>query len=102
MSEALHQRWTIGSDHNQVWGPDLVSGPTVGITHRYHVVSGAGAIANMTLPYPTFSGEITLLFLGAATTVLTGNIGVAITAVPNQGVNLVYNPALAKWYPVKF
>jgi hypothetical protein len=100
MSEALGQRWTIGNEHNQVWGGDLASGATIAITHKFHVVSGAAAVVNITPPYPTFSGDIFLLATGAWTTTAAGNIAAALAArTPNQMTHLAYNPALGKWYP---
>ena len=96
------ERFTVGNEHNQVWGADLVSGSSVQITHRHHWVTGTGAIDTMVLPWTTFSGKVTLTFAGAATWTAAGNIAVAGTAVANQSVEFVYRPAIGKWYPSKY
>jgi hypothetical protein len=101
MPEAIGQRWTIGSEHNQVVGPDLASAATIAPTHSIHAVTGAAAVVNITPPYPTFSGTITLVALGAFTWTAAGNISVASTAAATVGraTRLTYLPATGKWYP---
>lgn len=96
------ERWTQGSEHNQCFGPDIASAAVIAPTYGYHWVTGAAAIDTMTPPWATFSGEITLVFAGAATTTLAGNFAIAVTAVANQAIKFVYRPAIQKWYPVKY
>lgn len=102
MSTPNDERWRPANEHNQCWGADLASATAISITHGYHRVTGTAAIETINLPWNTFAGEVTLLFTGAATTVTSGNIAIAITAVANQAVKFVYNPGQGKWYPVKY
>ncbi len=101
MSEAIGQRWTIGDEHNQVWGADLASATTIAPTHKYHRVSGASAVVNITVPYSTFSGPINLLATAAWTWTAAGNIAVASHAAMKVGqfVTMIYSPGQGLWYP---
>jgi len=80
-----------------VVGPVLASANDVTITHPIHHVSGAAAIANLIPPFPGFIGEITLIPDGAFTTVATGNIGAASTAVVGRAAAVIFDGT--KWYP---
>src|SRR6187402_3805102 len=80
-----------------VVGPVLASANVVTITHPIHHVSGAAAIANLIPPFPGFIGEITLIPDGAFTTVATGNIGAASTAVVGRAAAVIFDGT--KWYP---
>ena len=80
-----------------VVGPVLASANDVTITHPIHHVSGALAIQNLLPPFPGFIGDITLIPDGAFTTVATGNIGAAATAVVGRTVTMTFDGL--KWYP---
>lgn len=80
-----------------VVGPVLASAADVTITHPVHHVSGTAALTNLVPPFPGFVGEITLIPDAAFTTVATGNIGAAITAVVGRPVGMFFDGV--KWYP---
>ena len=80
-----------------VVGPVLASAASVTITHPIHHVSGAAAIDTLLPPFPGFIGEVTLIPDGAFTTVATGNIGAAATAVVGRAISMVFDGT--KWYP---
>lgn len=63
------------------------------------VVGTVAAIVNITVPYPTFQGRITLLPTSAFTWTAAGNIALAGTAVVGKALDFIYNPITAKWYP---
>jgi hypothetical protein len=80
-----------------VVGPILASASSVTITHPIHHVSGAAALDTLVPPFPGFIGEVTLIPDGAFTTVATGNIGAAATAVVGRAISMVFDGT--KWYP---
>lgn len=84
-------------------GPDIASAATIAPTHKIHVVTGAVAIVNITVPYPGFAGIIYLIAgTGSAFTwTAAGNIAIASAAAPSAGkwVGMLYNPVTNKWYP---
>lgn len=98
MAEQLQDRWNIGNEHNRCVGADLASATTIAVTHRIHKVTGTVAIATITLPYPTFSGEIILIPTGAWTTTTAGNIATAVTAVVDRPLHFTYHPGIGKWH----
>lgn len=56
------------------------------------------AVVNLTVPYPTFCGEITIVPGAAFTWTAAGNIAVAGTAVVGKPVKFLYLPTTGKWY----
>ena len=63
-------------------------------------VTGTAAIATIVPALgPGFSQVLFIIPAGAFTTVTTGNIGLAATAVAGRLMTLVYDKTLAKWYP---
>lgn len=64
-------------------------------------ITGTVPIATITPPTPYFNGPIYLVATGASvfTTLTTGNIAIASTAVLGKLLILAYDPSLAKWYP---
>jgi len=60
-------------------------------------VSGTTAIANISIPYTSFRGSVTIIPDGAFTLTTAGNIGKASTAVVGQAMTLHYDGV--KWYP---
>jgi hypothetical protein len=56
------------------------------------------AMVNITPPYPTFCGEITIIPGAAFTWTAAGNIAVAGTAVVGKPVKFLYLPTTGKWY----
>jgi hypothetical protein len=78
-------------------GAVIASTTTIAPTSFMQHVSGTTAIKTITAP-TGFLGLIYLIADGAWTTITTGNIGLAITAVANQAVPFVYDGAT--WYPV--
>ena len=75
----------------------IASTTTIAPTTFITLISGTAAIGTVT---PPVTGQHMLVFIpGAAfTTVTTGNLVSATTAVINKPVFLFYNPALAKYY----
>jgi hypothetical protein len=98
MSTPTPERWGVGNEHNQVIGGDLVSGTTIVPTHRIHYVTGTGAIVNIALPWPNFSGDLVLIPQGAFTTTIAGNVATALTAVADRPIILFYVPSKGKWF----
>ena len=80
-----------------VVGPILASAAAITITHPIHHVSGALAIDTINPPFQGFIGDITLIPDGAFTTVATGNIGAASTAVVGRAAVITFDGT--KWYP---
>lgn len=78
-------------------GAVLASAATIAPTHPIHHISGTAEITTITLPWTGFIGEITLIADAAFTLATGGNIAVALTAVANQAVDLVFDGTL--WYP---
>jgi hypothetical protein len=63
-------------------------------------VSGTTAIATLVPHFGGgFSGVVFLVPSGAFTTVTTGNIALAATAVVGKVMVLVYSASADKWYP---
>ena len=78
----------------------LASAATITADADVLVITGTAAIANI---IPKVGGianqEVTIISLGAATTVATGNIAVALTMVANRAQKFVYSKSQGKWYP---
>jgi hypothetical protein len=62
-------------------------------------VTGTTAIATIVPPYAGFSGILLLSPDAAFTTVTTGNISLASTAVANKLLIMAYSKVNNKWYP---
>lgn len=63
-------------------------------------VTGTEAIATITAPLGgQFPLRIVLIPAAAFTTVTTGNIALASTAVASKALHMTYVPSLSKWYP---
>jgi hypothetical protein len=91
------ERWTVGNEHNQVWGADLASAATIAPTHMCHRVTGTTGIDTITPPWTTFSGFLLLSFEGAVAVSTAGNVDIAFTSAANEFALLVYNPKRGKW-----
>jgi hypothetical protein len=87
----------IGSQLNGVVGPPITSTSTIAPLYGFQHVTGTAAIATITPPYPDFQGDICFIPDGAFTTVTTGNIAVASTAVVSKALYMTYDGS--KWYP---
>jgi hypothetical protein len=74
------ERFEIGGLQNSVMGADLVSGATITPTSLIHNVTGAGAVVNITPPWPGFAGAVYFLAQGIFTWTAAGNIAVAGTS----------------------
>ena len=91
------ERWTVGNEHNQVWGADLASAATIAPTHLFHKVTGTTGIDTITPPWTTFAGLLILTFEDAVTVSTNGNVTVGFTTAANETAFLFYNPRTAKW-----
>jgi hypothetical protein len=81
--------------------PTLASATTITPTTSIVFVSGTAAIQIIAIPYwIDGGGQITLIPTGAFTTVATGNIAIASTAVVGRALIMTYDKATAKWYPI--
>lgn len=69
----------------------------IGSAGQIFHVSGTTAIANISIPYTSFRGSVTIIPDGAFTLTTAGNIGKASTAVVGQAMTLHYDGV--KWYP---
>lgn len=81
--------------------PTVASAATIAPTTSAAFVSGTAAIATITPPTSlgSFGNQITLIPTGAFTTVATGNIALASTAVVNRALIMTYDATTTKWYP---
>jgi hypothetical protein len=80
-------------------GPPLPSAATITPTSAIHHVTGAAAIANITVP-PGFSGNIWLIPDGTWTMVTGGTIAIGVTAVVNRVLEMTYDNIYAMlWFP---
>lgn len=79
-------------------GVPLASAATITPVAAIHHVTGAAAIANITVP-PGFSGNIWLIPDGAWTLVTGGNIAINAQAVVSKVMNVCWDPNAALWYP---
>lgn len=78
----------------------IASTTTISPKREVVYVTGTEAIATIVAPFGgQFGLQITLIPVGAFTTVTTGNIGLASTAVAAKALNMTYLPATGKWYP---
>jgi hypothetical protein len=91
------ERWTVGNEHNQVWGADLASAATIAPTHKFHRVTGTTTIDTITPPWATFAGFLVLSFAGACQVSLSGNVDIAFTSAAEEFAILIYNPQRGKW-----
>lgn len=100
---AAEDRWSFlllsGLPGANLTGPVLASAGTIAPTRPIHHVSGVAAIANITLPYPGFSGLIVLIPDGIFTWTAAGNIAIAGTAVVNKALYMLYDASVGKWIP---
>jgi len=81
------------------WGLGLAAAGTIAPAGQIVQVAGAGPIATITIPGGMNIGQITIIPVSAFTTVTTGNIAIASTAVVGRALIMTYDPAVAKWYP---
>lgn len=88
-----------GTQITPVWGPDIASAATIAVTHRYHKVTGTGAIVTITPPFTGFRGRVTLIANGIWTWTAAGNIFVLGTTTAGNGVAVDFDFDGLKWYP---
>jgi hypothetical protein len=90
-----------GSKDNPLTDPNVQASAAGTNTFTYPItrVSGTAAMVNITVPYPGFSGKITLLPTGVFTWTAAGNIALAGSAVVGKALDFTYDPVAAKWYP---
>lgn len=81
--------------------PTIASAATIAPSRPATFISGAVAIATISVPYPigNTGGSLTLIPTGAFTWTAAGNIAVAGTAVVNRALICTYDSATTKWYP---
>ena len=81
--------------------PTIASATTIAPTTSIAFISGTSAIQNITPPsnLGSFGNRITLIPTGAFTTVNTGNIALASTAVVSRALIMTYDTTSTKWYP---
>lgn len=79
----------------------LAAAATIAPKRQFTRITGTVPIATITPPTPYFNGPIYLISTGASvfTTLTTGNIAIASTAVLGKALVLFYDPSLSKWYP---
>jgi hypothetical protein len=81
--------------------PVIASAATIAPTNDVTRVTGTVPIATITPPNAYFNGPLALYSTDASpfTTVTTGNIALASTAVQFKLMFLVFDPSTSKWYP---
>ena len=81
--------------------PTIASAATIAPTTAIIFVSGTAAISTITAPASlgSFGNRITLIPTGVFTTVATGNIALASTAVVSRALTMTYDATTTKWYP---
>lgn len=81
--------------------PTITGAATIAPTTSIVYVSAFTGIANITPPTGISStgGQITIIPTGAFTTVNTGNIAIASTAVVSRAMIMTYCAGTSKWYP---
>ena len=81
--------------------PTIASATTITPNTYISFVSGTTAIVTITVPTNllTTGGQLVLIPTGSFTTVTTGNIALASTAVIGKALILIYDATTAKWYP---
>src|SRR5271163_1119376 len=84
------------NSQTQSVGAVLKSTGTVALTNPIHHVSGTQAIATLTAP-SGFTGPVWLIADGLWTTITTGNISQAITAVVGYSYQFIFDGSI--WYP---
>jgi len=81
--------------------PTIASAATIAPTELVTIITGTTVISTITPPAPIASGSgfIILIPTAAFTTVNTGNIAIASTAVVSKALIMTYDTTSAKWYP---
>jgi hypothetical protein len=90
-------QFLYGGPFNSSVGPQITAAATIAPTNGIHHCTGATPIATITVPWPGFTGTIALVPDSAFTTVATGNISLASTAVVNKTLFLAFDGS--KWNP---
>lgn len=91
----------IGTQLNGIWGAKLDSAnATIAPTHKFHLITGTGAVDTITPPSTDFAGIIYFVGDGTWTFTTNGNVAIACTGKTLIAVGMVYNPVTAKWYPI--
>jgi hypothetical protein len=79
----------------------IAAAATIAPTRLLTRLTGTVPVATITPPNAYFNGPLYLLTTSASvfTTVTTGNIALASTAVQNKLLVMMYDPTALKWYP---
>lgn len=95
-SGVLIKKSTV-ADTQSAYATPIASASTITPVNQIMTVSGTAAINNIDLPFPGFTGQITLIPSGAFTTTTSGNIAKASTAAVGQALIMTYDGS--KWHP---
>ena len=98
MSDLLFQNFSTVQSDKQLNPVTMASAGTLAPQTFMTVVSGTAAVQNITPPV-TGQHMLALVPTGAFTTVATGNIAKASTAVVGQVLLLFYDPNTGKYSP---
>lgn len=79
--------------------PSIVAAATIAPKRLVTRITGTVPVATITPPNAYFNGPLWLLPAAIFTTVTTGNIALASTAVVSKSLAMIYDPGTAKWYP---
>lgn len=79
----------------------IVAAATIAPQRLLTRLTGTVPVATITPPNGYFNGPLYLLTTSASvfTTVTTGNIALASTAVQNKLLVMMFDPSTSKWYP---
>jgi hypothetical protein len=101
MSTQVNNEGALNSTSQKAAAGTIVSAATITQGTSVAIVSGTAAIATI-IPMQNIasgSGTFTLIPSGVFTTVTSGNIALASTAVINKALKMTYDSNSAKWYP---
>lgn len=81
--------------------PAIAAAATIAPGRLITRLTGTVPVATITPPNPYFNGPLWLLSTDASpfTTVTTGNIALASTAVQFKPLGMIFDPSTSKWYP---
>ena len=81
-------------------GPTIASATVITVKNDIVTVSGTAAIETIKGQFGGgFSGVVVLIPTAAFTTVTTGNVAIASTAVIGKALIMFYKKSTGKWYP---
>ncbi len=100
LKDYLERVARIVNTATQTQGADLPATADVRITNYQHRITGGGTITNIITMPNLNASHIALVSLDGFSLGTGGNIALAKTTVPGQGVMVLWEPVSQLWYPV--